>query len=118
MYKDGLAGMNFSEPCHHVVRFVDRPVLIEPVEPQVIVVFVRNALEACLRSFDALQCDNSRVSALHPMTRLVIVFKFIVVSCSNRIDYCRFRLREQCDYIHVESMGLHKVKGRQCEPLY
>ena len=30
--EDGLAGMNFSEPCHHVVRFVDRTVLIEPVE--------------------------------------------------------------------------------------
>ena len=55
--------MNFSEQCHQVVRFVNRVVLIlsfiESVELQVIVVFVMDALEASIRSFDALQSDNS-----------------------------------------------------------
>ena len=48
MCVDGFAGKNFSEPCHHVVMFVDRTVLIEPVDLQVFVVFVRDALEASL----------------------------------------------------------------------
>jgi hypothetical protein len=52
MSQDGLADMNFSEPRHQVVRFVGRAVLIEPVELQVFVVFVRDALEATLRNFD------------------------------------------------------------------
>ena len=59
MSDDGLAGMNFSEPCHHVVRFVARTVLIEPVDLHVFVVFERDALEAGLRRFDVLQSDNS-----------------------------------------------------------
>jgi hypothetical protein len=50
-----MAGFNFTEPCHHVVRFVGRAVLIEPVDLQVVVIIVRNALEANLRSFDVLQ---------------------------------------------------------------
>ena len=73
MSEDGVAGINFSEPCHHVVRFVDRAFVIEPVELQVVVVIVRDALEANLRSFDVLQCDKlpiTRVSALYPMARV------------------------------------------------
>jgi hypothetical protein len=57
--EDGLTALNFTEPCHHVVRFVDRTVLIEPVHLQLIVHFVRDALEASLRSLEVLQCDNS-----------------------------------------------------------
>ena len=64
MSEDGLAGINFSKPCHHVVRFVNRAVLIEPMDLHVFVVFVRDALEASLRCFDVLQCDNSRQCAL------------------------------------------------------
>ena len=60
MSEDGAASFNFTEPCHHVVRFVDRAFIIEPVELQVVVVIVRDALEANFRSFDVLQCDNSR----------------------------------------------------------
>jgi hypothetical protein len=56
---DGLAGTNFSEPCHHIVGFVDRAVLIQPVDLQMFVVFVHDALEASLRSFDVLKCDDS-----------------------------------------------------------
>ena len=59
MSDDGLPGMNFSEPCHHVVRFVNRTVLIEPVDLHVFVFFVRDALEASLRSFDVLQCISA-----------------------------------------------------------
>ena len=47
--------VNFTEPCHQVVRFVSRTVLIEPVDLQVVVIIVRNALEASLRRFDVLQ---------------------------------------------------------------
>ena len=60
MSLDGMDGINFTEPCHQVVRFVGRAVLIEPVELQVGVLLVRDALEANLRGFDVLQCDNSR----------------------------------------------------------
>jgi hypothetical protein len=60
MCDDGLTALHFSEPCHHVVRFVDRAVLIEPVHLQLIVLFVRDALEASLRSLEVLQCDSSR----------------------------------------------------------
>ena len=42
----------------------------------------------------------------------------IVVSGLNGTDYYRFRLWERCDGLHVESMCLHKCRGRQCEPLY
>ena len=59
MSEDGLAAMNFTKPCHHVVRFVDRTVLIEPVDLQLFVIFMRDALEASLRSFNVLQSDNS-----------------------------------------------------------
>ena len=48
MSDDGLAGMNFSEPCHHEVRFVNRAFFIEPVNFHIFVVFVRDALEANL----------------------------------------------------------------------
>ena len=61
MSEDGMAGLNFSEPCHQVVRFVDRALVIEPMDLQVVMFFVRDALEASLRRFDVLQCqcDNS-----------------------------------------------------------
>jgi hypothetical protein len=60
MSEDGLTALNFTDPCHHVVRFVDWAVLIEPVNLHIFVVFVRDALEASLRSLEVLQCDNSR----------------------------------------------------------
>jgi hypothetical protein len=62
MSEDGLAGMNFTEPCHQVVGFVGRAFLIMKfVELQVVVVVVRDALETSLRSFNVLQRDdNSR----------------------------------------------------------
>ena len=59
MSEDGTASLNFSEPCHHVARFIGRTVLIEPVELQVVVIIVRDALEACFRRFDVLQCGDS-----------------------------------------------------------
>lgn len=55
---DGMVGINFTEPCHQIVRFVDRAGLIEPVELQVVVIIVRDALEASYRRFDMLQYDN------------------------------------------------------------
>jgi hypothetical protein len=58
--EDGMAGLNFTEPCHQVVRFVDRTGLIKPVDLQVVMFIVRDALEASFRRFDMLQCDNSR----------------------------------------------------------
>ena len=58
--ENGMASLNFTEPCHQVVRYVDRAVLIEPVDFQVIALFVRDALEAGFRSCDVLQSDNSR----------------------------------------------------------
>ena len=60
MSEDGVFVVNFTEPCHHVVRFVDWAFIIEPMELQVVVVIVRDPLEANLRSFDVLQWDNSR----------------------------------------------------------
>ena len=57
---DGMALLNFSEPCHHVARFIGRTVLIEPVDFQVVVIIMCDALEASLRRFDVLQCGNSR----------------------------------------------------------
>ena len=62
MSENGMGLVNFTDPCHQVVRFVDRTVLIEPVELQVVVFIVRDALEASFRSFDVLQWDNSRQS--------------------------------------------------------
>ena len=56
MSDDGTASLNFTEPCHQVVRFVGRTVFIELVELQVVVIIVRDALESCLRRFDVLQC--------------------------------------------------------------
>jgi hypothetical protein len=58
--EDRMAGLNFTEPCHQVVRFVNRAGLIESVDLQVVVFIVRDALEASFRRFDMLQCDNSR----------------------------------------------------------
>lgn len=56
----GIAVMNFIKPCHHVMKFVDRAVLIEPVDLQLFVIFVRGTLEASFsRSFDVLLCYNS-----------------------------------------------------------
>ena len=46
MSEDGVADFNFSEPCHHVVRFVDRAFIIEPMDLQVVVLIVQDALEA------------------------------------------------------------------------
>ena len=56
MSEDGMASLNFTEPCHQVVRFVGRTVFIEPVDLQVVVIIMRDALESCLRRFDVLQC--------------------------------------------------------------
>lgn len=58
MCGDGLSAINFTEPCHQVVRFVYRAVLIEPLDLHVFVVFMRDALEASLRSFGELYCDD------------------------------------------------------------
>jgi hypothetical protein len=55
MSEDGMASFNFTEPCHQVVRFVGRTFVIEPVNLQVVVIIVRDALEASLRRFDVLQ---------------------------------------------------------------
>ena len=54
MCGDGLSAINFTEPCHQVVRFFNQAVLIEPLNLHVFVVFVRDALEASLRSFGEL----------------------------------------------------------------
>jgi hypothetical protein len=59
MSEDGMASLNFTKPCHQVVRFVGRTLFIEPVDLQVVVVIVRDALEASLRRFDVLQCGVS-----------------------------------------------------------
>ena len=59
MSEDGMASLNFTEPCHQVVRFVGRTVFIEPVDLQVVVIIMRDALEASLRRFDVLQCGYS-----------------------------------------------------------
>ena len=54
MSEDGMASLNFTEPCHEVVRFVGRTFIIEPVDFQVVVIIVRDALEAGLRRFYVL----------------------------------------------------------------
>ena len=54
MTEDGMAGIDRTEPCHHVVRFVGRTLIIEPVELKVGVLIVRDALVANFRSFDVL----------------------------------------------------------------
>lgn len=71
MSEDGLAGIDFSEPCHHVVRFANRAVLIEPVELHVFVVFVRDALEASL-SYSSCYNAITRVNALHSIARVEV----------------------------------------------
>ena len=58
MTEDGMASLNFTEPCHHVVRFIGRTILIKPVDLQVVVVIVRDALEPSLRRFDVLKCGK------------------------------------------------------------
>jgi hypothetical protein len=55
MCGDGLAGVNLTDGCHQVVRFVNRKFFIEPVDLQVFVVVMRAALDASLRKFDVLQ---------------------------------------------------------------
>ena len=61
MSEDGTASLKFTEPCHHVVRsFIGRTVFIEPVELQVVVIIMRDALEASFRTFNVLQCSISR----------------------------------------------------------
>jgi hypothetical protein len=54
MSEDGMTSINRTEPCHHVVGFVGRTLIIEPVDIQVVVFIVRDALEANLGCFDAL----------------------------------------------------------------
>ena len=54
VYGDGLARMKLSQNCRQVVRFISREVFVEPVELQMIVVFVWDALESSLRSFNVL----------------------------------------------------------------
>jgi hypothetical protein len=54
MSEDGMASINRTEPCHHVVRFVGRTLIIEPVDIQVVVFIVRDTLEANLGCFDVL----------------------------------------------------------------
>ena len=70
MCKDGLAAINFTEPCHHIVRFFDGTVLIESLDLHVFVAFVRDTLEASLRNFDVLQSDNSRQCFVYPIARV------------------------------------------------
>jgi hypothetical protein len=51
---DRLAGMNFTESRHQVVRFVGREAFVEPVELNMFVVFMWTALDSSLRNFDML----------------------------------------------------------------
>jgi hypothetical protein len=51
---DRLAGMNFTESRHQVVRFVGREAFVEPVDLKVFVVFMWTALDSSLRNFDML----------------------------------------------------------------
>ena len=51
---DGLALMKFSESRHQVMRCVGRSAFIKPVDLDVIIVFMRTALESSLRNFDVL----------------------------------------------------------------
>ena len=54
---DGLAGVNLTDSCQQVVRFVrvGRRLFIELVDLQVFVLVVRDALKARLRKFDVLE---------------------------------------------------------------
>ena len=54
VYGDGLARMNISESSYQIVRFISRAGFVEPVELHMIVVFVWDALESSLRSFNVL----------------------------------------------------------------
>ena len=51
---DGLARMNLNESRQQVMRFISREGLVEPVELEMIVVFVWDALDSGLRSFNVL----------------------------------------------------------------
>ena len=51
---DGLARMKLSESRQQVVRFIGREAFVEPVDLQMIVVFVWDALKSSLRSFNVL----------------------------------------------------------------
>ena len=51
---DGLAHMNLTESRQQVVRFISREAFVEPVELDMIIVFVWDALESSLRSFNVL----------------------------------------------------------------
>ena len=51
---DRLALMNFTEQRHQVMRLISRAVFIEPVDLEVIEVFMWATLESSLRNFDVL----------------------------------------------------------------
>ena len=51
---DGLARMKLSESRRQVVRFIGREAFVKPVDLQMIVVFVWDAFESSLRSFNVL----------------------------------------------------------------
>jgi hypothetical protein len=55
MCGDGMANLNLTKPRHQVVRFVGWTFIIKPVNLQVVVIIVRDALEASLRRFDVLR---------------------------------------------------------------
>ena len=76
MSEDGTASLKFTEPCHHVVRFISRTVLTKPVELQVVVIIVRDELEASFRGFDVLQCGISRQYSVSKFN-----FKNVTVLC-------------------------------------
>ena len=52
--RDGFAHMNLAESRQHVVRFISRETFVEPVDLQMIVVFVWDSLESSLRTFHVL----------------------------------------------------------------
>ena len=54
VYGDGLAHMKLSESRRQVVRFIGREAFVKPVDLQMIVVFVWDAFESSLRSFNVL----------------------------------------------------------------
>ena len=54
VYGEGLAHMNLTESRQQVVRFIGRETFVEPVDLQMIVIFVWDALESSLRSFNVL----------------------------------------------------------------
>ena len=51
---DGLALMKLSKSRRQVVRFIGREAFVESMDLQMIVVFVWDALESSLRSFNVL----------------------------------------------------------------